>query len=156
MTPSKAVAPITTLDEVEKALLDPNAKLSVVENDDDAAAAIVRSILDAADPLAKVEAVGGRDLLGVPLRVTQVDWRNSDFAGEGLGIFAVLHAQKQDGEDVAVTCGARNVLAQCYRLVKDGNVPFDAYFEESRPTAKGYTALWLRAAKWEAGATDSF
>jgi len=144
---------VVQLDEVERALLDPTAKLSVMEQDSDAAAeAIVRSILEAADPLARVEAVGGRDLLGVPLRVTSVEWRNSDLAGDGLGIFAVLHATQQDGTEVAVTCGSRNVLAQLYRVARDGVFPVDISFSESKPTAKGYTALWIGHAKFEPGA----
>lgn len=150
--PSKKGEEIVLLDEVEKALLDPAAKLSVVENEDAEAVqrSIIMSILESSDPLHRAETLGGRDLIGVPLRVKSVSWRNSDFEGEGLGIFAVMNAQRQDGGDVVVTTGSRNVLAQLYRLAKDGNIPFDAAFSEST-TGSGYKVLWLEAAKWEAG-----
>jgi hypothetical protein len=143
---------IVLLDEVEKALLDPSAKLSLVENEDAEAVqrSIIESILTSADPLHRAETLGGRDLIGVPLRVKKVDWRNSDFEGEGLGIFAVMHATQTDGTDVVITTGSRNVMAQLYRLAKDGNIPFDAAFSEST-TGSGYKVLWLEAAKWEEG-----
>jgi len=151
--PGKKGTELVQLDEVERALLDPTARLSIVEEDSEGAAtAIVRGILESSDPLARVEAVGGRDLIGVPLRVTDVEWRNSDLEGEGLGIFAVMHATQQDGTQVAVTCGGRNVLAQLYRVARDGTFPVDVSFSESKPTAKGYKALWIGHAKWEAGA----
>jgi hypothetical protein len=150
--PTKKGEEIVLLDEVEKALLDPTAKLSVIEEQDAEAVqrSIIQSILDSSDPLHRAETVGGRDLIGVPLRVKSVQWRNSDFEGEGLGIFAVMNAQRQDGSEVVVTTGSRNVLAQLYRLAKDGNIPFDAAFNEST-TGSGYKVLWLEAAKWEAG-----
>ena len=92
--PSKKGEEIVLLDEVEKALLDPAAKLSVVENEDAEAVqrSIIMSILESSDPLHRAETLGGRDLIGVPLRVKSVSWRNSDFEGEGLGIFAVMNA----------------------------------------------------------------
>jgi len=148
--PGKAV---TTLDEVALALVDPNVKLSVVEQDPDVVAArIVQEILDSVDPLApRGEAVGGRDLIGEPLHVTSIDWRNSDIANSPVGIFAVMHITKQDGSAIVVTCGSRNVLAQLYRLARDEALPFDACFRESE-TGSGNTVLWLERCKWEAGA----
>jgi hypothetical protein len=144
---------LTLLDEVEKALMDPKAKISVAESSDPDAviSEIVAGILQSDDPLAQSTAAGGRDILGVPILIESVDWRNSDFSGEGLGIFAVVHARDQGGQKMAITCGGRNVLAQLYRLVKDGSLPVGVHFEESKPTARGTTVLWLRASKWEEG-----
>jgi len=144
---------ITTLDEVEQALLDPTVKLSVVEEDSETVSRrILEEILTSDDPLAKAEVLGGRDLLGVPIRVTAVDWRNSDFEGEGMGIYVVLHAMQTDGTSIVVTSGAAKVLAQVYRKARLGEIPFDCAFTERDTNKAGRTVLQLENAKWEAGA----
>jgi hypothetical protein len=63
-----------------------------------------------------------------------------------------MRGQLEDGSNVIVSCGGANVLAQLYRLVKDGRIPEAVTIEESRkPTAKGYRPLWIVGAKFEEG-----
>ncbi len=144
---------ITTLDEVAAALLDPTVKLSVVEEDGATVSRrIIEEILTSDNPLAETEVMGGRDLLGVPLRVSSVAWQNSDFENEeGLGIYVVIHAQTTDGATVVVTSGAAKVVAKVYQLARTGQIPFDAMFTEKATNKAGRTILNLVAAKWEAG-----
>jgi hypothetical protein len=144
---------VIALDEVERALLDTSVRLSVPEAEpEDATRAIIRSILEAEDPLAGLEVTPARELLGVPIMLTDVEWRNSDFSESGPGIFAIMRGQLEDGSSVIVSCGGANVLAQLYRLVKDGRIPEAIVIEESKkPTAKGYRPLWITGSKFEEG-----
>jgi len=155
-SPGSEVEPITDvidLDEVERALMDPSVRLSVPDADpEEASRTIIRSILEADDPLAGLEVTPARELLGVPIMLSEVEWRNSDYSESGPGIFAIMRGRLEDGSDVVVSCGGANVLAQLYRLVKDGRLPEAVAIEESRkPTAKGYRPLWITQAKFEEG-----
>jgi hypothetical protein len=144
---------VIALDEVERALMDPTVRLSVPDSDpEEASRAIIRSILEADDPLVGLEVTPARELLGVPIMLCEVEWRNSDYSESGPGIFALMRGQLEDGSVVVVSCGGANVLAQLYRLARDGRLPEAVAIEEARkPTAKGHRPLWITGSKFEAG-----
>lgn len=49
------------------------------------------------------------------------------------------------GEKLLVTCGARNVMAQLYRIQQLDGYPVACRITKSeRPTAEGYYPLWLK------------
>lgn len=101
---------------VEAALFD---GALVDEDPNRAAREIVQSILDAEsadEVLAETEVTHARDMLDEAFVALGVHFHSSDFAGEGSGVYAVIDGATKDGDKLTITCGARNVVAQLYRL----------------------------------------
>ena len=87
-----------------------------------------------------------RDMLDVPVLVRNVKLNRSSFEGSASSIYAVCDLTRIDsGEQVTVTCGGRNVLAQLVKMLEKGwtDKPVKLI---GKQTAEGYTALWLQAA----------
>jgi hypothetical protein len=92
-------------------------------------------------------AVHARDFVGVPFTLTDVRFNKSDFQDAGPAFYALLEGADGNGERVTITCGARNVIAQAWKLRDMGALPVQVQLGESeRPTAKGYKVLWLEKA----------
>jgi len=92
-------------------------------------------------------ATPAQELLGVPIMVKAVRWNRSGLDG-GPKVFAVIEGDNlQDGTAVIVTCSGRNVMAQLHRLNQLGSFPLAVKIVKAeRPTAAGYTPLWLARA----------
>lgn len=108
---------------------------------------IVERILKAKnvrEALTPPQTVAARDVLERPLVITGVHWNESDFT-EGFSAYAVLEAtDPKTEEELVVTCGGRNVMAQLYMISQFEGFPVRARFGESgRQTARGYRPLWL-------------
>lgn len=112
---------------------------------------IVAQILNAKDA---DEVLGGRtathalDVLDVPLVLTGVHFQKSDFDGAGPQFYAVLDVVTADGEGIPVTCGAKNVIAQAWRLEDLNALPLKIVIRRSaKPTANGFHVMWLEKAE---------
>ncbi len=92
-------------------------------------------------------AISGRECLDRPFQLRGVRWHRSRF-DQGLPVFAVLDASfLDDGETVAITTSAGNVMAQAYALHKLGELPVDVRIVESdHDTAAGFKPQWLERA----------
>jgi hypothetical protein len=112
--------------------------------------AIIGRILNATsvdDVLGGAGATHARDFLGVPFVLTGVRFNQSDFGEGGPSFYALLEGANGDGEPVTVTCGARNVIAQAWKLRDMGALPVKLVLQESdRPTRAGYKVMWLEKA----------
>lgn len=93
-------------------------------------------------------AIGWRDLQGVPMELHAFRWRPSDFAGEGgASVYFVVEATRLDeGERVILTTGSRNVLAQLTNLAKRGRIPGAVRMltKADKATRAGFYPLWLK------------
>lgn len=110
---------------------------------------IIGRILNATsvdDVLGGRDATHARDFLGVPFALTGVRFNRSDFEGTGPAFYALLEGADADGQKVTVTCGARNVIAQAWKLADMGALPVRVQLREAdRPTRNGYRVMWLEA-----------
>lgn len=102
------------------------------------------------EALAQRTPTKARDILGVALEVRGVRWMRSGIADNPLGLYALIDASRGDtGDDVLVTCGGQNVMAQLLVMVRDGVLPQVCKIVEAAETARGYRPLWLVKASAE-------
>lgn len=120
------------------------------EDAEQASRDIVMQILNAKDVESVFEGADttpARDLLGVPIRILSAKAKRSAYEG-GATMFLLIDAVRLDqesGEVIKVTTGARNIMAQLYRLTQLNALPVACVIVESeRPTAEGYRPLWLK------------
>jgi hypothetical protein len=120
------------------------------ENGSDIAEAIAAAYLDATnveDVLGGgTGTVAAEDVLGVELTLRGVRWIRSDFDGPGYA--AIMECVKtMTGEPVVVSCGARQVMVQLWKLIQLGALPVVVVIHEVGKAKQGRSApLGLRAA----------
>lgn len=120
------------------------------QNPDQVAIDVIAKILSA-DTVEGVFAGGGtthaRDYLDTPFALTGLHFNESTFDGQGPNFYALLEGANADGEKVAITCGAKNVIAQAWKLADLGALPLQVVIRQSaRPTASGFFIMWLEPA----------
>ena len=143
---------LETLPAVEAALKT-GAELPEMEPQDatEAARAIVARILDAPDVDAVFDqgkATSAVDVLDVPLLILNIRWQRSEYEGEGSTVYALIDAERADnGDELTITCGSRNVMAQLYRLAQLGALGTPVKIVRSeKATARGFKPMWLARA----------
>jgi hypothetical protein len=91
-------------------------------------------------------------LLGVPLRVHEVGWRNSDeqFRNPGgIAIYAVMDVELENGGRAPVSTGGDIVLAYLARRWRDGAFPVDITITKAdKQTKAGFTPLNVHLAQF--------
>lgn len=98
------------------------------------------------DVLGTSTATHARDYLNVPFLLTGVRFNRGDFADSGTNFYALLEGADDNGEPLVVSCGAKNVIAQSWKLADMGALPLSVVLKESpRQTANGYKPMWLEA-----------
>lgn len=118
--------------------------------------AILKQVLDASTPdavLTPVEALQGRDLVGVPLLLLGFELNKSEY-DEGSPFYASMQClQPPDGDPVVVNCGHKKVLAQLVKLEEfhqnasmDAGYPYQVMFR-TRGQSKVGTPM-LELGKW--------
>lgn len=139
---------LATLDELKQILVSNQVEGQVVDDPEQISAEIVAQLLSATTD-AELERVGTaegwRDLIDVPVRLAGFRWRPSSF-DEGSAVFFVVFGERLDtGEQVVLTTGARNVLAQLCNMAERGTLvgAVRAIRESDSPTRNGYRPLWL-------------
>lgn len=128
------------------ALLD-GADLPQVESGEDAARSIMARILASEDVDAVFQdsaAVAAQDVLDETFTLTDFRLMKSSYE-DGPNVFGILDAvDVETGESRAITCGARNVMAQAFRLKTLGALPLAVKIRKAdKPTAAGFYPLWL-------------
>lgn len=122
----------------------------ITENPDQVAIDIIARILsanDAAEVLGGGSAIHARDYLDTPFMLTGLKLQRSSFDGVGPDFYAVLEGASEDGEKLVITCGAKNVMAQAWRLDDLGALPCAVQLRQSpTPTAQGFYVMWLESA----------
>lgn len=110
---------------------------------------IIKKILDAQtvdDVLGGAGATHAGDYLNKPFRLTDVHFNQSSYDGAGPSFYALLEGVDPDGVAVTITCGARNVIAQAWKLNDMDALPLVVMLVESpRETASGFRPMWLEA-----------
>lgn len=109
---------------------------------------IVLRILQADDVDQVFEQAGTtpcNEIIGRPIRISGARAMKSGFES-GATMYLLLDvADVETGETLLVTCGARNVMAQLYRIQQLDGFPVDCRIVKTdRPTAEGYYPLWLK------------
>lgn len=136
---------------IELAILGEGDGVVPMENPEEVAREIAYRILGAEtedDIFDQGGATSARDVLSVPLMIKNVRWQTSRYEEGGPKVFALLNATRADnGEELLITCGSRNVMAQLFRAGQLGLIPFEKpkKFQENM-TAAGFGALWLVSA----------
>lgn len=93
-------------------------------------------------------AIHARDYIAKPFALTNVRFNRSDFGDDGPNFYALLEGADTDGVPIVITCGARNVIAQAWKLRDMDALPVKVQIAESdRPTAAGYKVMWLEKAE---------
>lgn len=92
-------------------------------------------------------ATGWKELIGVPIKLMGFRWRPSDLE-QGSPVYVVVHGFRVDtGEQVVLTTGAANVLAQLSNLASRNRLgePDCIWMlaESDKPTKAGFTPLHL-------------
>lgn len=141
---------IAQLNELERILLT-DETVEVVDDPALMAKEIVAQLLGAEtdEELESFgEAIGWRDLQGVPIEIHGFRWRPSEFQGEGgASVFFVVEGTRlDDGDRVVLTTGSRNVLAQLTNLAKRGRIPgaIRMITKADKATKQGFYPLWLK------------
>lgn len=121
-----------------------------IEDPEQVAFEIVSRILTGTtvdDILNRQQVMSGEALLGIPIIVARVKWHKSGY-DQREAVYALVEGTNAGtGEQVLITCGGRNVMAQLYALNKIDAFPLALKFgKASNPTANGYYPLWLEAA----------
>lgn len=117
---------------------------------EDASVAIIAEVL-AADTLDDLigsrDTVSSKNYVGVPFTLTAVKFQRSTLDGEGPGFYAVLSGADADGQKVVITSGARQIMAQAWKMRDKGWLPADVQVGQSaRPSAAGFFPQWLERA----------
>src|SRR5713101_1019065 len=124
--------------------------------------AILRQVLDAETPdavLTPVEALQGKDLIGVPLILLGFELNKSEY-DEGSPFYASMRClQPPDGDPVVVNTGHKKVIAQLVKLEEfhqnpkvDAGYPYQVMFR-TRGTSKVGTPM-LELGKWPEQQTE--
>lgn len=112
---------------------------------------IVMQILNAESIDAVLDMAGTtpcEEILDRPIEIRAARAMRSAFE-QGATMYLLLDVVDLDtSEALKVTCGARNVMAQLYRITQIGKLPVRGRICQSdRPTAQGYYPLWLKRAE---------
>lgn len=123
----------------------------LVQDPDAIAARIVARILEAEtldDVFASQETTAAGDVLDKVLTVTDVSYNASDI-GEGPGVYAIVTAKDPNtGDNLTISCGARNVMAQLFKCRDLGALPLNVRFKEAaKASSRGYRPMWLELVK---------
>lgn len=111
---------------------------------------IIARILDARtvdDVLGGAGVTSASDYLDTPFHLTGVHFNRSGFDSAGPAFYAILEGADLDGVPVTVSCGAKNVIAQAWKLQDMGALPVAVQLRQSsKPTSAGFYVMWLEAA----------
>lgn len=126
----------------DEGTLDANADQTSID--------IIAKILqatDAAAVLGREDVLHARDYLGRPFKLIGVKFNKSEYDGAGPQFYALLDGVTADGEPLKITCGAKNVIAQAWKLLDLEALPISVELKQSeKATAAGFKVMWLEGA----------
>lgn len=141
---------VAQLDELEAMLLGTKDVPDVVDDPAEIQREIMAQLLGASsdEELEQVgNAIGWRELAGVPMELHGFRWRPSTYE-EGAPLFFVVDATRLDtGQRVALTTGSGNILAQLTNMARRGTLvnSIRALEIADTPTKQGFRPNWLRS-----------
>lgn len=155
---STEVVPASEVSIVQRDPLVPAAvekyERRIFELSVDDPAQIINQMLDrilqassAEEILGQPEVEHAAEMIHKPFKMTGVRWLRSAFT-DGPAVYAIIDGVLlEDGEQVAITCGASNVMAMAYRLDELGMIPCDVVIRRSeKATTGGFYPMWLEPA----------
>jgi hypothetical protein len=92
------------------------------------------------------DVISGKNYINKPFQANSVEWGVSEFEGEGLPFYAVIHATSIDGEVLVITCGATSVVRKLAVMDMNGWLPAWVKITKGAKTAGGYEPLDLSKA----------
>lgn len=148
---------LAAITELEDALLTGELSSEVLSDPVEQQRQIIAQLLNAEsdDELENFgNAVGWRELMGVPIEIRNFRWLPSQY-DEGPAVFMVVQGTRLDtGEQVVLTVGGANVMAQLANLAKRGRlVGAVRELTEGSKTRQGFTPLWLQTPEGVRAAT---
>jgi hypothetical protein len=127
------------------------------EDPDEVAARIAARDLGATSPQdlfgGSASVLHSKDYINKPFRLDGVEWRPSDFDGDGQPFYAVLTITTADGTREVMTTGAAGIMRKAAVAADKGWLPQWVKIVEGNQTSGGYKPLDLTAAP--AGVFDS-
>jgi hypothetical protein len=140
---------LATLVDLERILVTGEAVETSEADADAMSTEIVRQLLAAEtdEELEQFgEAIGWRDLQGVPVELEGFSARPSEF-DEGASVFFVVFGRRLDtGDRVVLTTGSLNIMAQLVNMAKRGTLTgaIREAVQSEKATKRGFYPLWLR------------
>lgn len=133
--------------EIEDFLL--NARPEESSNPAEVQMDIMRRILSAKsldEVFLTTQLQSAEDYFGQAIIITDIRWGKSDFS-DGPGVYAIVTGTESIfGNEVTLSCGGINVVAQLYMIRKFDALPMAVeFFPSPRPTKSGYKPLWVKA-----------
>lgn len=94
------------------------------------------------------DTVGGENYIGQPFTLLRVKFQPSQYEGDGPGFYVVLNVVTADGEKLAITSSARQIMLSAWKMRDRGWLPVEGLQiqQTKRPTAAGYFPQWLERA----------
>lgn len=140
---------LAAVEELEHILLGQKEVPEVYEDPKEIQREIMAQLLDAEsdEELEQFgQAIGWRDLPGVPIEIRGFRWRPSDYEEGSPVYFIVQGTNLITGSPVVLTTGSGNVLAQLANMAKRGTLVGAIRMLEKadKPSRQGFTPLWLR------------
>lgn len=139
---------LAALDEFDAILTGQSEPPEIIDDPEEISRQIIMQLLAASsdEELSNFgSAVGWRDLEGVPILLSGFRWRPSSF-DEGGPVYVIVNGTRTDtGEQLVLTTGSSNVLAQLSNMARRG-VLVGATWKLVKPdkaTANGYYPLHL-------------
>lgn len=139
---------LAQIDELEQILLGGREPAAIEDSPEQAQQAILMELLGAEsdEELERFgETVGWREIPGVPVEIRGFKWRVSEFE-EGAPIYFIIQGTRRDnGENVVLTTGSVNVMAQLANMAKRGTLvgAVRSLKIADKPTQRGFKPIWL-------------
>lgn len=139
-------------DQIELAILGEASDIPIMEDPEALSREIAARILSAEsmdDVFSQGEVIHAKDVLGLPLLINGVRWQKSRYNEAGPQVYALIDATGPTGDDdMLITCGSRNVMAQLFWCWKRGQFPLpEPMMLVENETASGFGALWMQKYK---------
>lgn len=137
---------LSALDDLDSILLGGDFNVEVIDDPELISKQMIAEILAAEnDDEAELtgSAQGWAELEGIPIEIRDFRWRRSDF--ENSDIYVVVFGTRMDfGENVILTTGSLNVVAQLSNLARRGRLPAVRILTRAdKPTKSGFYPMQL-------------
>ena len=96
--------------------------------------------------LGERDVIQGKAYVNKPFQVLSVEWRQSDYEGDGLPFYAVCQIADYDGTVHTLSCGARSVVQKLAIMADRGWLPAWVKITEGKQSLNGYKPLDLSSA----------
>lgn len=139
---------IAGLDELDMILRTGEVNAEVIDDPDQISKSIIDQLLGAETDEQLQDfgnAQGWKNLIGVPIELRGFRWRQSDFE-EGAPIYFIVAGTRLDtGEQVTLTTGSLNVLAQLSNMARRQTLAGSVWqlHQSDKPTKSNFYPMWL-------------